>query len=71
MAVAQAREVSKDYASSEWLGSARLAQPMLQQAQGDKTSARLTLREALAQLQRALGDDAPATREAHALLAAE
>ena len=68
LAVGQAREVSKGFASTEWLGAALVAQALVQQAQGDKAGAQATLREALPQLQGAAGDEAPATREARALL---
>ena len=53
----------------EWLGSALLAQGAVLAAQGDKPAAQAALREALAQLQASVGDEAPATREARALLA--
>ena len=67
-AVTSARQVSKDFATTEWLGSALLAQAVVQKAQGNKAAAQATLGEALAQLQGAVGDGAPATQEARALL---
>ena len=67
-AVAQARAALAGFANSAWLGNALLAQGRVQQARGDKAAAEATLREALTQLQGALGDGAPATREASTLL---
>ena len=69
LAVVQARQGAKGFASSEWLGTALLAQGQVLRAAGDKASAQAALREAATQLQAALGDDAPQTREARALLA--
>ena len=69
-AVTRAREVSKDFAATQWLGEALTVHALVQRAQGHATEAQTALREALAQLQTALGDDAPATREARELLAA-
>jgi eukaryotic-like serine/threonine-protein kinase len=70
LAVAQAREAAQGLASSEWLGQALLAEGVAQRAQGQGDRAQATLRAALEQLRRSAGDDAPATREATALLAA-
>ena len=68
-AVALAREIAGGLTHIEWLGSALLAQGAVLAAQGDKPAAQAALREALAQLQASVGDEAPATREARALLA--
>lgn len=69
LAVAQGREVSKGLSVTEWLGDALVAQARVKQAQNDKAGAGASLREGLAQLQGALGNDAPATREARTALA--
>ncbi len=68
-ALAQARELSRGFAHSGWIGVALLAQAKVQQAQGQALPARATLGEALAHLQETAGDTAPATREALALAA--
>jgi serine/threonine protein kinase/tetratricopeptide (TPR) repeat protein len=68
-AVSSAREASTGFTHSEWLGSALLAMGVVQSAQGNNAAAQTTLRESLAQLHESVGDDAPATREARALLA--
>ena len=67
-AVAQARELARGLAGSEWLGSALAAQAAALAARGDKAGARVALVEAVAQLQTAVGDDAAVTREAKAAL---
>jgi eukaryotic-like serine/threonine-protein kinase len=68
-ALAQARELSRGFAHSSWIGVALLAQARVQQAQGDAAPARATLAEALAHLQDTAGETAAATREALALAA--
>jgi serine/threonine-protein kinase len=68
-AVAAARSVSVGFAYSEWLGSALLAQGIVLESKGDAASAKTVLEQAREQLQNALGDDAPATREVRARLA--
>ena len=68
LAVAAARELSKGLASSAWLGIALTSQAQGERARGDKAAAEATLREAVGQLTLAAGADAPATREARALL---
>lgn len=68
LAVAVAREVSTGFTSTAWLGNALLAHALVAQAQGDKGGARTALREGIVQLQGAVGEDAPAAREARALL---
>jgi eukaryotic-like serine/threonine-protein kinase len=68
-ALAQARELSRGFAHSGWVGMALLAQAKVQRAQGQAALARATLAEALTHLQTTLGEAAPATREAVALAA--
>jgi serine/threonine-protein kinase len=68
-AVAAAREVSKGFDSTDWLGRALLAQGLVPRARGDTAGAHATLGQALEQLKGALGEDAPALREARALVA--
>ncbi len=68
-AVAAARQDSEGFAYTEWLGVALLAQGIVQKESDAKADAQATLREALTQLQGAMGEDAPPTREARALLA--
>ena len=70
LAVTQAREAAQGLACSEWLGQALVAEALTQRAQGQADRAQATLRAALEQLRTAAGDEAPATREATALLAA-
>ncbi|MGZ5218393.1 MAG: hypothetical protein ACXWCD_19210, partial [Caldimonas sp.] len=70
LAMAQARDASQGLAYSEWLGQALVAQGIAQEAQGEREAARATLAAALEQLRKAAGEQAPATREAIALLAA-
>jgi tetratricopeptide (TPR) repeat protein len=69
LALDQAREVSKGFASTAWLGSALLTLGSVELAQGDHRAAGPTLRAALGQLQDTVGEDAPATREARRLIA--
>jgi serine/threonine protein kinase len=68
LALAQGRAASKDLDSCEWLGDALVAQALVARARGDKAGADAALREAVRQLDAALGPEAPAAREAHALL---
>ena len=68
LAVAAARELSRGLVSSVWLGIALTSQAESELARGDPAVAQATLREAVAQLVAAVGDDAPATRAARALL---
>jgi eukaryotic-like serine/threonine-protein kinase len=68
-ALAQARELSRGFAHSSWIGLALLAQAKVQQAQGQAALSRATLAEALTHLQDTVGETAPATREALALAA--
>ena len=70
LAVTQAREAAQGLACSEWLGQALVAEALTQRAQGQADRAQATLRAALEQLRKAAGDEAPASREAAALLAA-
>jgi tetratricopeptide (TPR) repeat protein len=67
-AVAAAREAARGLASSAWLGEALVTLALVRQAQGDKGVAAAALREAVEQLQGALGDEAPALVQARALL---
>jgi tetratricopeptide (TPR) repeat protein len=67
-AVTAARTVSAGFANSEWLGSALLAQGIVLAAEGDNAASKAVLAQAVEQLRGALGDDAPATREARARL---
>jgi serine/threonine protein kinase/tetratricopeptide (TPR) repeat protein len=62
LAVAQARQMARDFAGSDWLADALLARAAIRQAQGDGAAAQAALREAQVQLHAALGDDAPAAR---------
>jgi tetratricopeptide (TPR) repeat protein len=70
LAVAQAREALAGFAHSEWLGSALVAQGLVQQARGEAAAAQASWRAALEQLQATVGDAAPAVTEVHGLLAA-
>ena len=56
-------------AHSAWLGQALLAQAVIRQAAGQPVDARKSAEEALPHLQATMGDLAPPTREAVALLA--
>jgi tetratricopeptide (TPR) repeat protein len=67
-AVASAREASNGFASTQWLGTALLAQGIVQRGAGDPAQAKASLREALAQLEGSIGAEAPQTREARALV---
>ena len=68
-AVQAARLIAAGFTTSEWIGSALLAQAIVALAQGDTAVAAATLRDALEQLRDSAGEAAPATREAQALLA--
>lgn len=68
-AVAHAREAARGLEGSLWLGEALAAEAAVRQAQGDTAGARERLEEAGVQLRRALGEQAPATRELVARLA--
>lgn len=68
-AVAQARKYSAGLSSSDWLGSALLARAKVLEAQKDVKGALLCAQEAKTQLESSLGLQAPATRDAVALLA--
>jgi serine/threonine protein kinase/tetratricopeptide (TPR) repeat protein len=70
LAVAQAREALTGFAHSEWLGSALVAQGLVQQARGDISAAQASWRAALEELQATVGDSAPAVTEVRGLLAA-
>jgi tetratricopeptide (TPR) repeat protein len=69
MALQQARQGAKDFASSAWLGDALIAVAQVQQARGDAAQAGASLREAATQLKGAVGDEAPAARQVQTLLA--
>jgi len=69
-AVTAAREVSRGFSQSEWLGTALLAEGIVEKDAGAKAEAQATLREALTQLQGSVGDKAALTQEAQALLGA-
>jgi len=66
-AVAQARTALTGFSHSEWLGSALLAEGMAMRSLG-QGDADAVLRESASQLEASVGPDAPATREARALL---
>jgi hypothetical protein len=68
-AVARARDATAGFEHSEWLGSALLAEGMVQRARGEIAAARATWRAALVQLQASVGDSAPPTTEVRRLLA--
>ena len=68
-AVVRARAAMAGFTHSEWLGSALVAQGLVQQARGDASAAQASWRAAVVELQASLGDAAPATVEARRLLA--
>jgi eukaryotic-like serine/threonine-protein kinase len=68
-AVAQARDAMAGFEHSQWLGSALVAQGMVQRSRGESAAAQATWRAALAELQATVGDSAPATAEVRKLLA--
>jgi serine/threonine protein kinase/tetratricopeptide (TPR) repeat protein len=67
-AVEQARATLGGFPHSEWLGTALIAQGLVQRARGDAGGARSSWSAALVELQAAVGDAAPATVEARRLL---
>ncbi len=67
-AVTQAREAKAGFNHSEWMGSALVAQGMVQRARGDGAAAQASWRAALTELQASVGDSAPATLEIRQLL---
>lgn len=69
-AVATAREAAKGITHAQSVGVALLAAAIVDAAQGDAGGGKLALREAVEQLRGSVGEDAPATREATARLAA-
>ena len=68
-AVDQSRAALGGFAHSEWLGSALVAQGLVERARGDAAAARVSWGAAVVELQAAVGDAAPATVEARRLLA--
>ena len=68
-AVRDARAFMGNLPASEWLGSALLARASVLLAQGERASALAAVRESVAQLNTSLGNAAPASCEAAALLA--
>jgi tetratricopeptide (TPR) repeat protein len=68
-AIAQARNAMAGFEHSEWLGSALVAQGMVQHARGEIAAAQATWRAALVELQASVGDSALITTEVHRLLA--
>ena len=69
-AVKLARDAMAGFAHSERLGSALVAQGMVQRARGEPAAAQVSWAAALAELLATVGDMAPATIEARHLLAA-
>ena len=68
-AVRDARAYTRGLATSEWLGSALLAQAMVQDRTRDAVRTRQLANEAAVQLRASVGAAAPATKEAELLLA--
>ena len=68
-AVTQARGVSKGLAATEWLGDALLTQAIVQQAPTTRPGRRRRSKKPLRSCRASIGNEAPATREARALLA--
>lgn len=68
-AVRQARDTKAGFAHSEWLGSALVAQGLVQHARGQPAEAQTSWREALIELLDTVGEWAPATAEVRRLLA--
>jgi serine/threonine-protein kinase len=68
-AVAGARKAMAGFAHSRLLGSALVAQGLVQRASGELEAARASWREALVELQATAGDGAPPTEEVRRLLA--
>jgi tetratricopeptide (TPR) repeat protein len=69
LAVATARKTMAGFAHSAWLGSALVAQGLVQRARGEAVAAQASWREALVELQEGMGDAAPPTAEVRRLLA--
>ncbi|MEO8310918.1 MAG: serine/threonine-protein kinase [Caldimonas sp.] len=67
-AVAQARAAMGGFEHSEWLGSALVAQGLVERARGDPAAAQAAWRAAVAELEPTVGTAAPATAEARQLL---
>ena len=67
-AVAQARDAMVGFDHSEWLGTALVAQGMVQRARSQSMAAKESWQAALTDLQAAAGDTATATVEARTLL---
>ena len=67
-AVAQARAAMGGFAHSEWLGSALVAQGLVERARGDAGAAQAAWRAAVAELEPTVGEGAPAAVEARRLL---
>ena len=65
----QARQALAGFVHSEWLGSALVAQGMVQKSRGESVAARTFWSAALTELLATLGDSAPATVEVRRLLA--
>lgn len=68
-AVAGARRALGGFEHSEWLGSALVAQGLVQRARGEAAAAQASWQAALVELQASVGDTAPATVEVRRLLA--
>jgi eukaryotic-like serine/threonine-protein kinase len=66
-AVTQAREAMSGFEHSEWLGSALVAQGLVQRARGDENAARASWRPALAALSATVGESAPSYVEVRTL----
>jgi hypothetical protein len=67
-AVEAARAATRGFAASEWLGSALLVQATVLRRQGDIAAARAAATEAQRQLAESVGPEAPATRQAEAIV---
>ncbi len=68
-ALAGARKAMTGFEHSRWLGSALVAQGLVQQASGEAEAATASWRSALVELQATAGDTAPPTEEVRRLLA--
>ncbi len=68
-AVRQARDTKIGFAHSEWLGSALVAQGIVQHARGQPAEAQASWREALIELLDTVGERAPSTDEVRRLMA--
>ena len=67
-AVRRAKDASAGFSSSAWVGNALLTQALVFKASGEVQQATNTFRQAADQLRDAVGEDAPATRQALAEL---